>query len=772
MIPWMLWSTLLAITLGIAAMALERAAMGFGAPRRHIWTVALFLSVAVPGLLALRRTEITRVVTALPTTAQSQSDVVDETIAINDVATSLSAGPANRSSSALAIPSISLNRVVIALWIVASGLLAFAFGRSILQLRRRRRGWTNATVGTHSVLLSADDGPAVIGFARPTIVFPRWALALDAHSQEMMLRHETEHIRTGDPRVLLLAGVLLFALPWNVGLWWLVRRLRMAMELDCDARVIRSVGTSHEYGLMLLEVCERRPTMLPLASALASTRPLLERRIDAMSLPLPSRPVRAALPFVMIALIATTAAASAPRPASMRAPVIKLQEPVPARVTSPPTPARPAQVAPAVATPAVAGTAVAMQTPARAATATPQARESTTTAATPSLAQPTRANASAISPAAAAIPSTAAPATTSPATAAPAIATPANATAVPLFAPASPAPTAATAVPARKQKPNRAMIAALATQHARTVVRGDTAADYIILVLDASDRYVWSTHGIGSYAFEIAGDTRTIAERRQYSMENRAELLGTAVTVGGVGASGGGGGRGGLMPTMAAGGDSTRRLEVVSGSVRMGAGGAMSGRVLLNDTDSAQTRLRQSQTAAVGFGAGAARGVAGGGGRGGAGANDSAAPSRRVYYERDSMNVPRITARGGTVDTGRVARVMAAAAGAAISGGSGGAMAGGGGRGGGGFGGAINPMDSAAAFGTYSTRFISSRSPSLNTAWGLQESGNGQSGIQGLPSAALSSSDMYLFAAQELAPQMLRVLVVHLTPNTVWTHRF
>src|SRR6185295_15548477 len=143
---------------------------------------------------------------------------------------------------------------------------------------------------------------------------------LEPRAQALMLRHESEHIRAGDPRALLVAGLFLVAVPWNIALWWLVRRLRMAMELDCDARVIRSVGASREYGLMLLEVSDRHTSRFPLASAFASTRPLLERRIDAMSQPRPRRPLRAALPFIAIALVATTAATRAPRPASLRAP--------------------------------------------------------------------------------------------------------------------------------------------------------------------------------------------------------------------------------------------------------------------------------------------------------------------------------------------------------------------------------------------------------------------------------------------------------------------
>jgi hypothetical protein len=76
----------------------------------------------------------------------------------------------------------------------------------------------------------------------------------------------------------------------------------------------------------------------------------------------------------------------------------------------------------------------------------------------------------------------------------------------------------------QRAKPDRAKIAALAKQHAPAVVRGDTAADYVLMVLDAADRYVWSTHGIGSLSIEVAGDTRTSEERAEFTREHRAEL--------------------------------------------------------------------------------------------------------------------------------------------------------------------------------------------------------------------------------------------------------
>jgi hypothetical protein len=56
-------------------------------------------------------------------------------------------------------------------------------------------------------------------------------------------------------------------------------------------------------------------------------------------------------------------------------------------------------------------------------------------------------------------------------------------------------------------------------------------------------------------------------------------------------------------------------------------------------------------------------------------------------------------------------------------------------------------------------------------AAGLHEPTPGQSGIQDLPSTSVSAADIYRFPAGDLAPGALQVMVVHLTPGTIWKGR-
>ena len=60
---------------------------------------------------------------------------------------------------------------------------------------------------------------------------------LEPAARATILRHEQEHARARDHLTLLYAGLVLQQLfPWNPAIWWMCRRLRAAVELDCDQR--------------------------------------------------------------------------------------------------------------------------------------------------------------------------------------------------------------------------------------------------------------------------------------------------------------------------------------------------------------------------------------------------------------------------------------------------------------------------------------------------------------------------------------------------------
>jgi TonB family protein len=66
-------------------------------------------------------------------------------------------------------------------------------------------------------------------------------------------------------------------------------RLRLAVELDCDARVLRAAEDPERYGRLLLFIAQRQ-SQTRLAPMLAESNSHLSRRITNMNSPVPARP--------------------------------------------------------------------------------------------------------------------------------------------------------------------------------------------------------------------------------------------------------------------------------------------------------------------------------------------------------------------------------------------------------------------------------------------------------------------------------------------------
>jgi TonB family protein len=114
-------------------------------------------------------------------------------------------------------------------------------------------------------------------------VIPEWLLNFDHSLRALILRHEDEHRRAHDPLMLLVAAAATALVPWNPALHWLRRRLALAVEMDCDSRVLSAHPDVDRYAKLLLAAAQLRS--IPRAgSALMLTDDSsdLERRIVAM----------------------------------------------------------------------------------------------------------------------------------------------------------------------------------------------------------------------------------------------------------------------------------------------------------------------------------------------------------------------------------------------------------------------------------------------------------------------------------------------------------
>jgi beta-lactamase regulating signal transducer with metallopeptidase domain len=180
------------------------------------------------------------------------------------------------------------DRTLLQIWTVTALLAGLYLMVANLRLRRRIPGWQPTTLHGHAVLVSESMGPALIGAWRPRMVIPRWLLDGPVATQSLVLEHERQHIAARDP-LLIRAGVLLLAaMPWNLPLWWVYMRMRQAIELDCDARVLATGAEPRSYGEVLLAIAGRSPHMPAGMVAMSEPVSALERRIQNL-LPDPMR---------------------------------------------------------------------------------------------------------------------------------------------------------------------------------------------------------------------------------------------------------------------------------------------------------------------------------------------------------------------------------------------------------------------------------------------------------------------------------------------------
>ncbi|TVP44988.1 MAG: M56 family peptidase [Gemmatimonadales bacterium] len=211
---------------------------------------------------------------------------------------------------------------VVLLWVLAtSGLLLRLLARYV-SLRRAMNRWPRRVVAGREVLVSEEVGPGVLGLVRGSAILPQWCLGLEPEDQALVVTHEEEHLDRMDNLLLTVSRVLLIVLPWNLPLWWMDRRLRIAVELDCDARVTtRYPAHRRRYAELLLATAARpaRAGSLPLREPvphmlLAESSAPLHRRILMLTRSTPTPSLRRALLPGSMAGLLLLAAALVPGP--------------------------------------------------------------------------------------------------------------------------------------------------------------------------------------------------------------------------------------------------------------------------------------------------------------------------------------------------------------------------------------------------------------------------------------------------------------------------
>ncbi len=267
--------------LGTIGLLVERV-LPEGWPRRWVWCAIIPISIIIPGIYRTRH-------------AWSVTPMLE--------------APAAPHSGLIAFID-SCDVIINRFWLITSAALVVLGLVNVLrvwlvihQSRRRADVRNPAAIDGIPVVVTDSVGPATFGLVSPRILVPRWVLALPSIQRQYVLRHEDEHRKSSDQRLLFVMSLTLLLMPWNLALWWLLRRLRLAVEMDCDNRVVGALGNPRAYGELLFKIgqaASRGPRLQPALLGVG----MLERRLTVLLAPTPLKHVqRFLLPAAAFALL-------------------------------------------------------------------------------------------------------------------------------------------------------------------------------------------------------------------------------------------------------------------------------------------------------------------------------------------------------------------------------------------------------------------------------------------------------------------------------------
>jgi len=185
---------------------------------------------------------------------------------------SVNAGP----SHSLITVSSSWAVFVFAVWSVFAAVALLRVITGLVRLRRLRRNCRIVNfAGLDPILqqtlkdLSCERGvelcvsdelsvPTAVGFFKPLVILPTWALKdLSASQLRPVLLHELAHVRRWDDWTNLLQKLIQAVLFFHPGVWWIEKRISLEREMACDDIVLAHTGNPRAYAHSLLAVAEK-----------------------------------------------------------------------------------------------------------------------------------------------------------------------------------------------------------------------------------------------------------------------------------------------------------------------------------------------------------------------------------------------------------------------------------------------------------------------------------------------------------------------------------
>ncbi len=173
-----------------------------------------------------------------------------------------------------------LGLLIFSLWILAASIAMLRLAIGLWHLRNLRRNCiaideaeldpvvretVRKTVAdftsSRSVTLAASERvsvPAAIGFFRPMIVLPHWALKeLPADELKVILLHEFAHLQRWDDWTNLLQKIVRAVFLFHPAVWWIDSKLSLEREMACDDRVLAETANPRGYAQCLISLLER-----------------------------------------------------------------------------------------------------------------------------------------------------------------------------------------------------------------------------------------------------------------------------------------------------------------------------------------------------------------------------------------------------------------------------------------------------------------------------------------------------------------------------------
>ena len=165
-------------------------------------------------------------------------------------------------------------------WAVIASVLLVRLGFSLWHVYRLRRECYEIDGASHPVLtemaqkfstghsahsrrvkflVSGDVRvPTVLGFVRPAVVLPTWALRdLSAEELKGIVLHELAHLRRWDDWTNLAQKSLKALFFFHPAVWWIDSRLALEREIACDDLVLEQTANARTYAASLVSVAEK-----------------------------------------------------------------------------------------------------------------------------------------------------------------------------------------------------------------------------------------------------------------------------------------------------------------------------------------------------------------------------------------------------------------------------------------------------------------------------------------------------------------------------------